>query len=87
MNHGAMPETWRTDPFLAGRYYRVRKSFKAFRDSFQEGEILLYKKNAYSIYDSMSGFLFTDVQNIYRSWDLADGEPIEPWSALFELMP
>ncbi len=81
-----MTATWRKDPFIPGRYYRVRTSFVAYRDSFKEGEILLYAKNGYSIYDSMSGFFFIDSTGQYRSWDLADGEPLEPWNVLFELM-
>ena len=87
MNHGAMPQTWRTDPFHPGRSYRVRKTFTAFRDSFQEGEVLVYWKNAYSIYDNMSGFFFIDAAKKYRSWDIHDGERLEAWQNLFELLP
>jgi hypothetical protein len=80
-------ETFRPDPFQPGRSYRVRKDFKAFRDDFKEGEILVYQKNGYSIYDNMSGFFFHDSGQKWRSWDIHDGEPIEVWPELFELIP
>ncbi len=34
-----MTRPWRESPFVTGRSYRVRRSFKAPRDSFQTGRL------------------------------------------------
>ena len=67
-----MSTTWRKDPFKTGQNYRVRKTFKAFRDTFKEGEVLRYRTSAYSHYDGMSGFFFDDESGKNRSWDIHD---------------
>jgi hypothetical protein len=82
-----MSTTWRPDPFKPEASYRIRKAFRSLRDSFLEGEVLKYKYNAYSIYDSMSGFFFVDEQGRHRSWDVHDNDSLENWSELFEEMP
>jgi hypothetical protein len=76
--------TWRDDPFEKGRSYRVRQSFAAMRDDFREGEVLRYKENAYSRYDGISGFFFTDEKGKIRSWDVRDDDSLTAWSELFE---
>ena len=80
-----MPSTWRKVPFTKGRSYRVRKSFKALRAVFQEGEILRYDNDAYSLYDACTGFFFFDSEGKIRSWDVRDDQSIDVWPELFEL--
>jgi len=50
---------WRASPFIVGRGYRVRRDFKALRDSFTAGEALTYEGDAYSRYDSQTGYVFS----------------------------
>lgn len=76
---------WRPSPFVIGRRYRVRRDFKALRDSFQAGEVLRYEHDAYSRYDSMTGYFFSQPNaEQLRAWDLHDDEEIECWRELFE---
>jgi hypothetical protein len=73
-------------PFVPGASYRVRKNFAADRDSFVEGEILIYRRSAISRYDAMAGYFFEDGKGEIRSWDLEDTESTGIWSGLFELV-
>jgi hypothetical protein len=76
---------WRQSPFAAGRRYRVRRDFKALRNSFVAGEVLTYDRDAYSRYDGYTGYFFTQsVTEQLRSWDISDGDDLEVWKDLFE---
>ncbi len=79
-----MSFTWRNDPFSTGCRYKVKKDFSAPRDSFFKDEVLIYDHNAYSIYDSMSGFFFLDSEGNFRAWDLHDDEELDCWTELFD---
>ena len=81
-----MSATQPTEPFEVGRSYRVRKSFPALRDAFREGEVLKYTGSAYSRYDGITGYLFTDPKQQVRSWDVYDGESVDVRSKLFETL-
>jgi hypothetical protein len=60
--------------FEVGKNYRVKKSFIALRDQFREGELLTYKESAYSRYDGITGYFFSDEKHGTRSWDVYDGD-------------
>ena len=76
---------WRECPFIPGRHYRVRKDFKALRDSFTAGEILIYDSHAWSRYDGITGYFFTQQgTGTPRVWDIYDDEDIVVWRELFE---
>jgi hypothetical protein len=65
-------ETIPTDcPFRPGASYRVRQDFEAFRDTFREGEILIFRRDAFSRYDGMHGYMFSSQGNdgCDRVWD------------------
>jgi len=71
--------------FKVGQHYRVRHSFTALRDSFVEGELLIYESRAYSRYDGITGYFFRQVTNPgMRWWDVYDDEPGGRWLELFE---
>ncbi|MBN8418184.1 MAG: hypothetical protein J0L73_04650 [Verrucomicrobia bacterium] len=75
-------------PFKRGRAYRVRHSFAALRDSFTAGEVLIFDSSAWSRYDGITGFFFTQPRRQGgRVWDLADDADVESWRQLFEEMP
>ncbi|TDU62526.1 hypothetical protein EI77_04627 [Prosthecobacter fusiformis] len=76
------------DPFVIGRHYRVRRTFKALRDHFTEGELLIFDSRAWSRYDGMTGFFFSQPgrENI-RAWDIGDYEDLSIWTELFEELP
>lgn len=80
------PKTWRNSPFSAGIKYRVLKDFDAHRDKFKLGEMLIYSKDAYSIYDSCTGYIFQSVDNseMMRVWDVYDDENLDLWRELFQ---
>ena len=72
-------------PFIKGASYRVRRDFKAFRDEFRAGEVLVFKSEAYSRYDGMTGYFFTAPDSeAYRSWDVSDEDEVSVWKDLFE---
>jgi len=76
---------WRQSPFVAGHRYRVRRDFKALRDSFLAGEELTYDRDAYSRYDGYTGYFFTQLgAGQLRSWDISDDDDLEVWRDLFE---
>ncbi len=81
-----MSVTRNTEPFEAGRSYRVKKSFSAMRDDFREGEVLKYKKRTYSRYDGVAGHFFIDGKDSIKSWDVRDEDSVEVWSELFEAL-
>jgi hypothetical protein len=76
---------WRPSPFVAGRTYRVRIDFKSLFDTFQSGEVVKYEGDAYSRYDCITGYFFSqpNVPN-GRRWDIHDDEDLETWRKLFE---
>ena len=76
---------WRPSPFLAGHRYPVRRDFKALRDSFVAGEEMTFDSDAYSRYDSYTGYFFSQpgVAQL-RSWDIHDGDDLEVWRDFFE---
>jgi hypothetical protein len=76
---------WRQSPFVVGKSYRVCKDFKCLRDSFRAGEVLIYDSDAYSRYDSYTGYFFSQPgAKQLRAWDLHDDEQLEIWRDLFE---
>lgn len=77
--------TWRKSPFARGRSYRVRHDFKALRDSFKTGEILIFGKDAYSAYHGYTGYFFSQPgTEELRVWDIHDDEQLDIWRDLFE---
>jgi hypothetical protein len=62
----------------------MRTDFVAMRESFTAGETLVYVESAYSRYDGVSGFMFSDSIRKTRTWNVSDDEPLESWSQLFE---
>ena len=78
---------WRQSPFVVGRRYQVRRDFTALRDSFGAGEILTFLRDAYSRYDSYTGYFFSqsDTQPL-RVWDIHDDEDLAIWQELFAEM-
>lgn len=71
--------------FKIGSHYRVRRSFTALRDSFVEGELLMYESKAYSRYDGITGYFFQQVDGPgMRWWDVYDDQPGDLWLELFE---
>lgn len=76
---------WRASPFVVGRGYRVRRDFKALRDSFTAGEVLTYESGAYSRYDCQTGYVFSQSGTEQkRVWDLHDDDDLEHWREFFE---
>ena len=60
-------------PFVVGRRYRVVHEFTSLRDAFRAGEILVFRSEAYSRYDGITGHFFSQpgVAGL-RSWDVPD---------------
>ena len=56
------------------------------RDEFRSGEILRYTGSAYSRYDGITGYFFTDEQEMGRSWDVGDEDSVEVSVELFEAL-
>ena len=76
---------WRASPFVVGRGYRVRRDFKALRDSFTAENVLTYESDAYSRHDSQTGYVFSKAGTEQkRIWDLHDKDDLEHWRELFE---
>lgn len=72
-------------PFRVGARYRVKRSFKALRDRFEESEVLVFDSSAWSRYDGITGYFFTQAGAAgVRSWDIGDEESVEIWRELFE---
>ncbi len=72
-------------PFTPGRHYRVRVDFKALRDSFAAGEVVVFDSQAWSRYDGITGCFFRqDGCEGLRVWDIADEEDVSVWKTLFE---
>jgi hypothetical protein len=79
---------WRDSPFAVGRRYRVRRDFDSLRDRFTTGEILIYQRDAWSRYDEITGYVFSQPHAPgLRVWDLPDGEDLEIWRERFEELP
>jgi hypothetical protein len=56
-----------------GGEYRVQRTVKSWRDSFQEGECLIFISTAYSVYDSAYGYFFYDrTTGQRRVYDISD---------------
>ena len=78
---------WRVPPFSVGRSYRVRRDFKALRDSFTAGDVLIYESDAYSHFHGYTGYLFSQAGvGTKRVWDLHDDDNLDSWRELFEEM-
>ena len=78
---------WSNCPFVVGKTYRVRKTFQAMRDSFVEGEIIVFDREAYSRYDSITGYFFTqEGRQCLRLWDIGDDVDVKVWKEFFELV-
>lgn len=75
-------------PFTQGRRYRVRADFKALRDTFAAGEVMVFDSQAWSRYDGVTGYFFRqDGCERLRVWDMADEENASVWKTLFEEEP
>lgn len=73
---------------MVGHRYRVRRDFKAFRDSFLAGEEMTFHNEAYSGYDSYTGYFFSQPGAArLRSWDIHNDEDLTTWRDLFEEVP
>jgi hypothetical protein len=75
---------WRPCPFVVGKRYRCLKSFEAFRDTFSEGDLLTFVNTAYSRYDGMTGYFFSDSGGRARSWDVHDDDDLGVHQQLFD---
>jgi hypothetical protein len=75
---------WRTCPFEIGREYRVTQSIRSLRDSFDAGEVVTFIRAGYSVYFSMTGYFFTDINGTIRAFDVADDVTDEEWQTSFE---
>lgn len=73
-------------PCQRGRRYRTRLAFKALRDSFKEGEELIFDSSAYSRYDGYTGYFFRqDGRKGLRLWDIPDDVSVNSaWKVHFE---
>ncbi|MDP9139520.1 MAG: hypothetical protein M3O62_01845 [Pseudomonadota bacterium] len=72
-------------PFRKGVRYRVKRSFTALRDIFEEGEEMTYDSTAWSRYDGITGYFFSQPgRDRLRMWDIHDDESVEIWKDLFE---
>ncbi|WP_139340843.1 hypothetical protein, partial [Klebsiella aerogenes] len=80
------PTSWRKSPFESGNKYRVLHDFKALRDNFKVDEVLVYTKDVYSIYDSCTGYLFSDANGATRVWDVYDDDDLDRWAEHFVLL-
>ncbi len=82
-----MSESSTEYPFRKGARYRVKRSFTALRDIFEEGEEMTYDSTAWSRYDGITGYFFSQPgQERLRMWDIYDDESVEIWKDLFEAM-
>ena len=62
---------WRECPFTRGKHYRVRKTFKALRDTFSAGEVMTFDSDAWSRYDEITGYFFRQPgRDHLRAWDI-----------------
>ncbi|HTA29016.1 MAG TPA: hypothetical protein VK731_00950, partial [Candidatus Cybelea sp.] len=78
---------WRRCPFKIGARYRVRRDFKALRESFKADEVLTYHSDAWSRYDGITGYFFEQTSTTgMKVWDIDDGEDLEIWRELFEAL-
>eukprot|EP01031_Cornospumella_fuschlensis_P020459 gene20459-25079_t len=73
------PPSWAPRPgpkrfnFTPGHRYRARCTFQALRDSFTEGEVMTFDRSAYSRYDGIMGYFFTQPgREGLRLFDLYD---------------
>ncbi len=65
----------------------MRRNYKAFRDSFVEGEIVTYENDSYSAYHGYTGYIFGQVgTHQKRVWDIHDDDDLGIWRELFEEM-
>ena len=70
---------------MAGNSYKVRRDFKSLRDNFRSGEIMKYEGDAYSRYDCVTGYFFSQPKSKNgRVWDVHDSENLGSWKELFE---
>ncbi len=77
--------SWRPSPFIVGQPYRVKKHFTSGNSTFIEGEILLYKQEYYSHYDSSAVYQFQKKElGESKEWWLHDNENLETWNDHFE---
>jgi hypothetical protein len=74
--------------FRSGCEYSVKTTFEALRSSFAQGEVLIFTSDAYSRYDSCTGFFFYDpLTGEVKAWDVHDSERPEEMAPLyFELI-
>ncbi len=76
-------------PFVTGKTYRVLQTFKALRDQFEAGELLVYKNSAWSRYDGITGYFFnTKGKDEGRMWDIYDEVSVfSEWTKYFAEVP
>ncbi|MEW8187596.1 MAG: hypothetical protein AB2794_21605 [Candidatus Thiodiazotropha endolucinida] len=75
--------TWRDNPFIEGKKYKVIKDFHQSQSIFKAGEILIYVNSEYSHYDNSTIFFFKAKGDHPKTWWLHDDEPIEEYKKLF----
>jgi hypothetical protein len=64
--------------FEPGDVYRVRRDADLLRDRFRAGEVMVFWRHAYSIYDSMHGFFFLQAgSERTRAWDTETADAAE----------
>lgn len=77
--------SWRTTPFVVGQRYRVKVAFTSAFSHFTAGEMLVFRKQQYSHYDSSSVFVFDEeTTGQKKEWWLHDDQPIESWQNYFQ---
>jgi hypothetical protein len=67
-------QTWRRHFFSAGGKYRVLKEFRNELSEFHKGEVVTFKHDAYSAYDSSTAFVFESSTGQLKTWLLADDD-------------
>jgi hypothetical protein len=76
---------WRPAPFRVGQHYRVLQTFRAMRDNFTAGEVLVYRSQGWSRYDETTAYYFQAPDDTrIRTWDVRDEDDVATWKAYFE---
>jgi hypothetical protein len=77
--------SWRPCPFQAGKLYRVKSNFQSLQFQFLEGQLLAYRGQGYSRYDSATIYNFDDAAGRGNfQWWLSDNEDPGKWKEFFE---
>jgi hypothetical protein len=77
--------SWRPNPFKIGRTYRIKQDFRSIQFTFVSGQIVRFKSEGYSRYDSATIYAFEDtITGENFQWWLSDNEDESRWEELFE---